>query len=1450
MRKIGWLKMAVAASVVISGVIVAAPAAPALADAPPPPPVINMSAVPSQDAAAVQNFETNAVSEVLTDHSLPASDANSVLAWGRDDVRAQEWSDLDKIISEDVSKRSSDDQAVYTWFQGVMLQQQLAGAKDAVKEYLKWSGRTASTEGSPPLNFTSDNTGYCNFEPPGGETGPFGGTYTDNQDQDCFTPCTDLLTDCTPAYPTVQQFEDWGTYDAEQAQTNTPDYYSAMVGTAVSMGVGLTAALGSVALPFGTAIDASSLAGTAIQAQLIPFAARVGIFSAQAVRLGLGTGTQLASQAVADGVPEAAAGAEVAGAVAFVVGIALFFIISTTLAIITLVQNADTHTQLDALTQTTDLPDLGNEASTSDGYGALYSSFIAQTLPEADLSCTSGQSLVQATLCANAPAIPVSASTDPSFLVTANGSTKLQRSIYSVDPFGYFDNTYMSGAGWFVTQRFDPTDSANATSPTNGGATLQSLSFPYTDWAGNHWIAERVTDNGQPMFAITPVDSSNGSACAIPQGGTTTPCLTTTLQFQEPNGINGTPIDATAELEPASASAPTASASYPATVQEGQLVNFSATGSDPNSLPLTYTWTLPRQTVNGNFTVCGTSTCSDTLTGASPSFTFTLPGVYAGTLTVTNSLNDSSTENFTVTVTDATTTSVSSSANPSAYGQPVTLTADVAPTLVGPNFANYYPPVVGQVQFMLDGSPYGQPVALQRPSGLVPDGVASITLPKPSVTPAGGHGHDITAQFLGTSTYTASSKFLGTDGQVVNPAATSTTVISSANPSVTGQPFTLTASVAPLAPAAGLPTGTVQFQFNGQDVGAPVSLDSTGTATYSLTPAHATQGGLFLIGFHSAEAVYSGDSNFASSSGGADQSVLTDPTTTTVTSSASPSSYRDPVTFTATVAAASPGGGTPTGQVQFSFDGNAVGSPVSLDANGVATLTTDSSDVLAQTGPWTGYPTGHAITAQYLSVPCPDPSFCLGYVPDFGQSTGTLSPAQAVEQAVLIVGASSAHVMYGDPSPAISPGYTGFVAGDTPASLTTAPACATAYQQGNGVGTYAATCSDAVDPAYEIIYAGGAVTVTPATLTVTAKDASMQAGGTQPGYGFTLSGFIGSDGPSALTTQPTCVADDPATGNPVSSATPAGTYPITCTCAAAANYGFTYISGTLTISRNATSVIYTGGQTVLAGSAFSAQALVSSPAAVCSSGQTVSFSLDRNPATGVTGSYPVGTASTAGSVAATTVATTGWQQGVYVITAAAQANGDCGGSTATATLTVGAAGKSASASGWYNVAGAGKVAFSLAASLVAHTSPPAYTGTFTLSDSQWQLTGTVSRYVLTGAGAGSVTGTGTLQWWNPSLNKGKGGWQVAKSGVSFTAIFAVNLAGAGRRSPAASASTSPTARSRRSPRCRTRRRSHWAAAASAHPKEGAWRLDKRPAGATPARIAQATASLRPRTPRR
>jgi len=379
-----------------------------------------------------------------------------------------------------------------------------------------------------------------------------------------------------------------------------------------------------------------------------------------------------------------------------------------------------------------------------------------------------------------------------------------------------------------------------------------------------------------------------------------------------------------------------------------------------------------------------------------------------------------------------------------------------------------------------------------------------------------------------------------------------------------------------------------------------------------------------------------------------------------------------------------------------------------------------------------------------------------------------------VSPAALTVTGSSPTVTYGAAAPTISPQYSGFAPGDSAASLASAPACSTTYVQGDGVttGGYPATCTGGSDPNYSFTYDQGAVTVTQAPLTVDAADESMVYGGKVPTYGFSYSGFVGSDGPSSVATSPTCGAQDPATNGAVTASTHWGTYPITCSGGTAQNYSFSYVAGTLIVSEFASSLVYSGDQTVLGGSTFNAAAQVYSSAGACPSGQAVSFSLDRNPVTGATGSYLLGGATSTGGSASVPVPTTGWKPGGYSITAASEPTVTCSGGSQSATLTVGTAGSNASASGTYSLTGQGKVTFSLTAA----TSSAKTTGQIIVSTGQWQFTGTVSSYVIAGS-AGSATGSGQLSLWNQSLNKGKGGWQLVASGVSITASFTASVTG-------------------------------------------------------------------------
>jgi len=113
----------------------------------------------------------------------------------------------------------------------------------------------------------------------------------------------------------------------------------------------------------------------------------------------------------------------------------------------------------------------------------------------------------------------------------------------------------------------------------------------------------------------------------------------------------------------------------------------------------------------------------------------------------------------------------------------------------------------------------------------------------------------------------------------VNKANTATSLTSSANPAIYGQPVTFTATVSAVAPSTGTPTGTVQFSVNGSAAGSPVTPNSSGQATYTTSS--------LAVGSDSITAVYSGDSNFSGSTTSTlSQAVNKANTATSLTSSA------------------------------------------------------------------------------------------------------------------------------------------------------------------------------------------------------------------------------------------------------------------------------------------------------------------------------------------------------------------------------------------------------------------------------------------------------------------------------------------------------------------------------------------------------------------------------------
>lgn len=263
--------------------------------------------------------------------------------------------------------------------------------------------------------------------------------------------------------------------------------------------------------------------------------------------------------------------------------------------------------------------------------------------------------------------------------------------------------------------------------------------------------------------------------------------------------------------------------------------------------------------------------------------------------------------------------------------------------------------------------------------------------------------------------------------------------------------------------------------------------------------------------------------------------ALPEPTNLALSSDQPSGTYGQSIILTASV---TPAAGTevPTGSVQFTIDNVGAGAPVAL-TNGTATLSVPALSA--------GH---HGIIATYVS--------------DTSDFVGSASPGpltQDIAPAPLTITASSLSKMYGDPLPALTVSYAGFVNGDGLASLSVAPAISTSATPASGVGSFPITVSGASAANYSITFQPGTLTITPAPLTITADDEAKPYGADPPTLTVHYDGFINGDSPASLTVAPTTST----------SATPAsgvGSFPITVSGASAANYSITFQPGTLTIT--------------------------------------------------------------------------------------------------------------------------------------------------------------------------------------------------------------------------------------------------------------------------------------------
>jgi hypothetical protein len=312
-----------------------------------------------------------------------------------------------------------------------------------------------------------------------------------------------------------------------------------------------------------------------------------------------------------------------------------------------------------------------------------------------------------------------------------------------------------------------------------------------------------------------------------------------------------------------------------------------------------------------------------------------------------------------------------------------------------------------------------------------------------------------------------------------------------------------------------------------------------------------------------------------------------------------------------------------------------------------------------------------------------------------------------------------------------------------------------------------------------------------------------------------------------LATAPTCDVYATATDTTpitLSASTPAGTYVVKCTGGAVTGYVIdTYVDGVFTVGQATSTLAYTGPTLITSGTA----TLTASLTSPCAEGATVEFTV--TPAPTPSGPYTA----TVSSGVASTPALTLTPGTSYSVTVSTAGDTNCTGDSTSATLGTATPGTSTTGTGTY-LAGGSTVKYSHQVTSTVKTNTKAGTRTRTYRGNvtweipgQVRLVGTVASTLLqsldgtltsgsaawvtfpcsqptaapasssphpspkpSGPVCGSFTGIGTLQTWNPTLNKGRGGWSTT-GGISVAFEVTVHDAGSTCTPTATSSSKKP-----------------------------------------------------------
>jgi sugar lactone lactonase YvrE len=336
----------------------------------------------------------------------------------------------------------------------------------------------------------------------------------------------------------------------------------------------------------------------------------------------------------------------------------------------------------------------------------------------------------------------------------------------------------------------------------------------------------------------------------------------------------------------------------------GQSVVFIATVASGTGTPSgTVTFMDGTQTIGtGTLSGTGTSTSASFATTALKPGAHSITAVYGGDSEHSGGTSAPLTE----TILGSTATALTTSGNPAAVNTALTLTATVTETT-----ANGIAP--DAIVVFYDGTTV---IGTQTVNA---NGVATITTSSLTVGT-----HALSAAYNG-DTYNEGSTSSTVQESIVQQSTT-TTLISSTNPSIYGNGVTFTATVA--VTGGGTPTGSVALFDGATQIGSS-PLNGT-TAAFSISNLQA--------GTHSLTAHYSGDSTSASSVSALLMQTVQQASTATVLASApQPAIGGATTTLTATVTDTT-GVGTPGGTVTFTSAGVSLGQGT-VNASGVATIT-------------------------------------------------------------------------------------------------------------------------------------------------------------------------------------------------------------------------------------------------------------------------------------------------------------------------------------------------------------------------------------------------------------------------------------------------------------------------------------------------------------------------------